>query len=94
MKISWIRAGAYAFNARSIHYINTAAKWLGEPADEVPRDAWGEFSPNDMVEYTGVEVVFLFGHDDPPKLQFPDGSPEAEDLRRFVEAAGLPRSPA
>jgi len=89
---TWIKAGAFAINAGSVYWINTAAKWLGEPDGEVPRDAWGEVPPSQRLERTGVEVVF-FIHDRDP-LRFPYGSPEAEDLRRFVEAAGQTKAPA
>ena len=61
----------------------------------VPRDAWGEIAPSDLVDRSGVEVVFhVFNKDDTPKIRFVDGTPEAEDLRRFVQAAGVPQPPA
>jgi hypothetical protein len=83
---SWIKAGSYAINAGSVYWINTAARWMGEPEGDTPRDAWGEVPPGSMVEQSGVEVVFFVADNKP--LRFVDGSPEAEDLKRFVQAQG------
>ena len=83
---SWIRAGSYAINAGAVYWINAAARWRGEPDGDPPRDAWGEVPPGSLIDRSGVEVVF-FVKDDKP-LRFVDGSPEAEDLKRFVQAQG------
>jgi hypothetical protein len=72
----WIKAGRFAINADVVHWINAAARWRGEPDGDTPRDP---------AEHAGVEVVFFSG--DRP-LRFADGTPEAEDLRRFVGRVG------
>ncbi len=82
----WIKAGSYAINAGSVFWINTAAKWMGDPEDDAPRDAWGEVPPGQRVERSGVEVFMILGND--KALRFVDGSPEAEGLKRFVQAQG------
>ncbi len=84
--LKWIKAGSYAINAGSVYWINTAAKWMGAPEGDAPRDAWGEVPPGELVERSGVEVVMFLNED--KALRFVDGSPEAEDLRRFVQAQG------
>lgn len=70
----------------AVLYINTAARFMGSAEGDEVRDAWGEIPPSRQVERTGVEVVWIWMRDQPP-LRFPDGTPEADDLRAFVNAA-------
>jgi len=87
----WIVVGAYAIDAESVLFINTAARWFGAAEGDDVRDAWGEVPPSRQVERTGVEVVFAWHRDHPP-LRFVDGSREAEDLKLFVRTvASVPR---
>jgi hypothetical protein len=85
----WIVAGAYAIDADSVLYINTAARWYGAADGDEVRDAWDEVPPSRQVERTGVEVVFTWHRERPP-LRFPDGSREADDLKAFVRSAVVP----
>src|SRR5581483_7401623 len=81
----WIVAGSYVIDADDILYINTAARWRGPAEGEEARDAWGEVPTSRHVEITGVEVVWNWLHEREP-LRFPDGSREADDLRRFAQS--------
>ncbi len=85
----WIVVGAYAIDAAYVLYINTEARWLGEPEGDVSRVAWGEVPPSNLTQRSGVEVVFTYTKEDKP-LRFPDGSREADDLRAFVRSAADP----
>jgi hypothetical protein len=79
---SWIKAGNYAINGGFVVWIDTAATWMSDPDPVIPKPA-GEL-PHDPVRRTGVEVTMM-GYDRPP-LRFPDGSAEAEELKRFVQS--------
>jgi hypothetical protein len=86
----WLVAGAYAIDADSVLFINTAARWLGAAEGDSERDAWGEVPPSRQVERAGVEVVFAW-HLERPPLRFLDGTREAEDLKAFVRS--IPPAP-
>ena len=40
-ELKWIKAGSYAINAGCVYWINTAAKWMGEPDGERPEGMLG-----------------------------------------------------
>jgi hypothetical protein len=81
---TWIKAGSYVINAELVFWINTEAKWMGEPEGGAPKDAWGEIPPVLQVERTGVEVILMTYES--KTLRFVDGSPAADDLKRFAES--------
>lgn len=81
----WIKAGAM----RSTQGWSTGSRLTRhgrENPTEILREMLGEVPPGSLVERSGVEVVLMTSSD--KSLRFADGTPEAEDLKRFVQAQG------